>query len=237
LKNISYQNGLHWRLEGINGEIHRELPLIRHFLYNAAQIGSIISPVLLVVTDIIVALIGPKYNFLTQSISELGLGPAGWLQSIAFFIFGITAIALASELNTELRYSSESRTGLIMMMFLGFGFVCLGLFRSDPVGAGHSFHGIVHHFAALTEGGLFPVACFFYANIFKSKINWNNLHRYSVFAGIWGCLLVMLWLIFEKNWFGLSERLIIINGLIWFEIIAVHLRHLSKSPHHINSCY
>jgi hypothetical membrane protein len=237
VKNVFSQNSLYWHFDAVNGEIRRELPLIRSFLYNAAQIGSIVSPVMLVVIDVIIALVGPKYDFLTQSISDLGLGPAGWLQSIVFFIFGITTISLASELYNELRGSSESRTGLIMMMFLGFGFVCLGLFRSDSVGATRSLHGIVHHFAAMAEGGLFPVSCFFYANIFRTKTSWRNLYGYSVFAGIMGCFFVVVWLIFEKNWFGLSERLIIINGLVWFEIIAIHLRRLSKSPHHINLCY
>jgi hypothetical protein len=116
---------------------------------------------------------------------------------------------------------------------LGAGFILLGLFPTDPLGTYHSLHGFIHHYAAWAEGGLFPVTCFFFADLFKTKSKWNILNRYSIIAGLTGCVLVVVWAILEKNWFGLSERLIILNGLIWFEVIAIHLRQVLKFPHNV----
>jgi hypothetical membrane protein len=237
LKTVLSQIITSWRLEGRNRKIHTKLPAIRLIIYQIVLIAGIIAPVLLVITDAVGVLLGRQYNAITQSISDLGLGRTGWLQSAAFIIFGMTTISLASELHSEMGSSRESRIGLRMMVLLGCGFILLGLFRTDPLGTSHSIHEIIHHYSAWAEGGLFPVTCFFFADLFRSRPRWNILHRYSVFAGISGCVLVVVWVIFEKNWFGLSERLIIFNGLIWFEIIAVHLRNIYKFPQHIREHY
>jgi hypothetical membrane protein len=233
LKTALSQIGVNRRKVGRNGKIHAKLPSIRLVVYQVVLVAGIVSPVLLVITDFIGVLIGKPYNAVTQSISDLGLGRIGWLQSAAFFIFGITTISLASELHSELGNSRESRIGFALIISLGAGFILLGLFPTDLLGTYHSFHGFIHNYAAWAEGGLFPVTCFFFADLFRNKLRWRDLFHYSLLAGISGCLSVIVWAIFAKNWFGLSERLIILNGLIWFEVIAIHLRRLLTSPQHI----
>jgi hypothetical membrane protein len=215
-------------------QFHIRLPAARLFVYQFALIAGIASPILFVIADAMGVILVPGYNPLSQSISDLGLSPLGWLQDAAFFIFGVTTISLASELHSEIRGSREASVGLTMMICLGAGFILLGLFATDPLGTNHSLHGFIHHYAAWAEGGLFPVTCFFFADLFKPNRRWNILRRYSLVAGISGLALVIIWAIFENNWFGLFERLIILNGLIWFEVLAIHLRHISKSPYDIS---
>jgi hypothetical membrane protein len=231
LKNVLSPEGGDWTLSSFNRQIQTRLDAIRFTIYHIALIAGIISPVLIVIADIIGVITGNAYNPLTNSISDLGLGSTGWLQSAVFILFGITTISLAAELYNELHDTHESRLGLIMMTALGAGFIFMGLFHNDPAGAPRTLHDMIHHFSALLEGGLFPVTCFFFADMFKTKINWRILTRYSVIAGILGCFLSLTWLVFQNEWFGLSERLIILNGLIWFEVLAIHLRRVSKSPH------
>jgi hypothetical membrane protein len=233
LKNVLSQMGTNRQKVGRNGTIHAKLPSIRLSIYHVVLIAGIIAPVLLVITDLIGVLIGKPYNAVTQSISDLGLGRTGLLQNGAFIIFGITTVSLALELNAELGRSRESRIGFALMIILGAGFILLGLFPTDPLGTYHSLHGFIHHYAAWSEGGFFPVTCFFFADLFRNKLRWRDLYHYSIFAGTAGCILVVVWAIFEKNWFGLSERFIILNGLVWFEVIAIHLRRLTTSPQHI----
>lgn len=233
MKNVLSQMGINRRKESRNGKIHAKLPSIRLVIYQVVLIAGIIAPVLLIIADTVGVLLGRPYNAITQSISDLGLGRTGLLQNSAFIIFGITTISLASELYAEFGRSRESRIGFALMIILGAGFILLGLFPTDSLGTYHSLHGFIHHYAAWAEGGFFPVTCFFFADLFKNKLRWRDLYHYSIFAGIAGCILVVVWAIFEKNWFGLSERLIILNGLVWFEVIAIHLRRLSTSPQHV----
>jgi hypothetical membrane protein len=223
-----------WNPASLNNQIQAKLISIRFAVYHIALIAGILSPVVIVIADLIGVMTGKTYNPITQSISDLGLGNAGWMQTAAFIIFGITAISLASEMYNELHREHEVRLGFILMTAIGAGFILLGLFPTDPLGTYHSLHGFIHHYSAWVEGALSPAVCFFFADVFRTKTEWRILVRYSLIAGVMGCILVLVWAIFEKNWFGFSERLIILNGLIWFEVIAIHLRQIIEPPKKIS---
>jgi len=74
---------------------------------------------------------------------------------------------------------------------------------------------------------LFPIAIFLLAPSFKSTPNWKGIFIYTLIAGILALALILGALLAEqRGWFGLYERIIILNALIWVEVVAIHFLRL-----------
>ena len=86
---------------------------------------------MLIVTDIFVTAVSPKYDFVTQSISDLGLGPFGWLQSIAFFIFGLATLVACLSV-----FTFEPKLFLELSAFFTFALLAGYLSFITPMGLG-----------------------------------------------------------------------------------------------------
>jgi hypothetical protein len=57
----------------------------------------------------------------------------------------------------------------------------------------------------------------------KNTPNWKNIFIYTIIAGILAFALIMGALFAEqRGWFGLYERIIILNALVWVEVVAIH---------------
>jgi hypothetical protein len=63
----------------------------------------------------------------------------------------------------------------------------------------------------------------------RKDSHWKNIFRYTLVAGILGvAMIIMVW-IYQKdvNWFGLVERVLVANMIIWVEVTAIKLLLLS----------
>jgi hypothetical protein len=96
---------------------------------------------------------------------------------------------------------------------------------------GHSgappIDGTIHTIASYGLGLLFPIAILTLAPSFKSTPNWKNIFVYTLIAGILAFgLIIGAFFTEQTGWFGLYERIIILNALIWVEVVAIHLLRL-----------
>jgi hypothetical protein len=79
----------------------------------------------------------------------------------------------------------------------------------------------------LAMGLLFPIAILLLAPSFRSTPNWSNVFVYSVVAGVLAFgLIVGAFFTAQTGWFGLYERIIIPNALVWVEVVAIHYLRL-----------
>jgi len=88
--------------------------------------------------------------------------------------------------------------------------------------------GIIHTVASYGLGLLFPIAILLLTPSLKRDPNWKNIFIYTLVAGVLALALIMgVFLLDQRGWFGLYERIIVANVIIWVEVVAVHLLRLS----------
>ena len=194
----------------------------------APALAGIVGPIVLVVGDLVASLSTPNYSIISDSISSLALTPIGWLQSICFLAMGLLEVFFVAGLFFNIRRARGFHPGIGLLAFCGFGLMLIGAFRMDPTGASSTMEGIIHTIASYGLGLLFPIAILLLAPSLKSDPNWKNTFVYTLVAGVLASALIIgLFLPDQTGWFGLYERIIVANVIIWVEVVAVHLLRLS----------
>ena len=195
---------------------------------SAPALVGIVGPIVVVAGDIIASLSTPDYSPVSDSISSLALTSIGWLQSICFLAMGLLLEIFIAGLFFNIRRARGFRAGIGLLALCGFGLMLIAAFRMDAPGAPRTTAGIIHTIASYGLGLLFPIAIWSLAPSLKSTPNWRNIFVYTLVAGALALSLVAgLFLSNQTGWFGLYERIIVANAIIWMEVVAVHLLRLS----------
>jgi len=189
---------------------------------------GIVGPIVVVVGDLAASLSTPSYNPVRDSISSLALTPIGWLQSICFLAMGLLLEIFVAGLFFNIRRARGFHAGIGLLAFCGFGLLLIGAFRMDAPGAQRTVEGIIHTVTSYGLSLLFPIAILLLTPSLKSDPDWRNIFVYTLIAGVLAlALMIGLFLFDQTGWFGLYERIIVANAIIWVEVVAVHLLHLS----------
>jgi hypothetical protein len=188
---------------------------------------GIVGPIVVVVGDIAASLSTPDYSPVSDSISSLALTPIGWLQSICFLAMGLLLEIFVAGLFFNIRRARGFHAGIGLLAFCGFGLMLIATFHMDHPEA-PPIDGIIHTIASYGLGLLFPIAILSLAPSLKGTPNWRNIFVYTLVAGILALALIMEAFFTEQTgWFGLYERIIVANAIIWVEVVAVYLLRLS----------
>ncbi len=198
-------------------------------VHSALAFAGMAGPVVLIVTDIVASSANPGYSLVRDSISSLALTKLGWVQTIGFLAIGLLVEIFTAGLLYNIRTRRAFHLSITCLVIVGFGMLLLGAFRTDPVGAPDTAEGIIHHIAATAVFWLFPIASLLIAPSIKNDPYWQNVYKYTIITGILGFILVIMVAILENtsSWFGLAERLLVANMIIWVEVMAFKLLYLS----------
>lgn len=198
-------------------------------LRGMVALAGIVIPFLMLLTEVVLIYFNPGYNPIVESISVLGLKPLGWVQSISFLIIGPLTEVFAFGLYFSVKRRTGFRTAIALLVFFGFGLLLIGAFRTQPSGGSYTVENMIHYLTARTIFALFPIACFLIAASLRADPDWKVLFSYTVFTGVIASVLVILWISFQFqiNWFGLYERILVANAVVWLEVMAVNLLRLS----------
>jgi MFS family permease len=189
---------------------------------------GIVGPIVLVAGDIAAPLSTPGYSPIRDSISSLALTRIGWLQSICFLAMALLLEIFVAGLFFNIRRARGFHAGIGLLALCGFVLMLIAAFHMDAPGAQRTTAGIIHTVASYGLGLLFPIAILSLAPSLKSTPNWRNIFVYTLVAGILALALIMgTFLTEQTGWFGLYERIIVANAIIWVEVVAVHLLRLS----------
>jgi hypothetical protein len=188
---------------------------------------GIVGPVVVIVGDLAASLSTPGYSMVRDSVSSLALTHIGWLQSICFLAMGLLLEIFVAGLFFNIRRARGFYAGIVLLALCGFVLMLIATFHMDAPGDPRTIDGIIHTIASYGLGLLFPIAVFSLAPSFKSTPNWKNIFIYTLIAGILGLALIMgAFFTEQRGWFGLYERIIILNALIWVEVVAIHFLRL-----------
>jgi hypothetical protein len=208
--------------------------LRRMNVHSLLAMAGMAGPLLLVVTDFTAALTSPEYNLVRDSISSLALTSLGWLQTIGFLAIGLLVEIFTAGLLFNVKRARGFHFSIGLLVFFGFALLLIGAFRTDPVGAVRTIEGRIHGLTASAAFWIFPVAILSIAPSIRKDPAWQGLFRYTVVAGILAIVLVITLGVFpdETSWFGLLERILVANMIIWVEVAAVKLLLLSLKRRH-----
>ena len=174
-----------------------------------------------------------EYSLIGNSISSLALTQLGWLQTIGFLALGLFVEIFTAGLLYNIKRARWFHLGIALFVFFGFAMLLIGAFHTDPAGGPETFEGMIHGLAARLTFSLFAVAVLALAPAIKKDPNWQHLFRYTIVTAILAIILGIVLRFFpeETGWFGLIERILVANMIIWVEVAAVNLLLLSiKRP-------
>jgi hypothetical protein len=201
-----------------------------------ATVG-IVGPIVVIVGDLVASLSMPGYSPVRDTVSSLALTSIGWLQSICFLAMGLLLEIFVAGLFFNIRRARGFYAGTVLLALCGFVLMLIATFHMDAPGGPRTVDGTIHAIASYSLGLLFPIAILSFSPSLKSTPHWKNIFVYTVIAGILAFgLIIGAFFIERTGWFGLYERIIILNALVWVEVVAIHfLRLLLKQESKLRS--
>jgi len=188
---------------------------------------GIVGPLVVVIGDLAASLSTPHYSLISDSVSSLALTGIGWLQSICFLAMGLLLVIFVAGLFFNIHRARGFHAGIVLLAFCGFVLMLIAAFRMDAPGGSRTTAGIIHTISSYGLGLLFPIAILSLAPSFKSTPNWKNIFVYTLIAGILAFgLIIGAFFTEQTGWFGLYERIVILNALVWVEVLAIHFLRL-----------
>ena len=183
---------------------------------------GIVGPIVVIVGDLAASLSVPGYSPIRDSVSSFALTSLGWLQSICFLAMGLLLQIFAAGLFFNIRRARGFHAGIVLLALCGFVLMLIATFHMDHPGA-PQIDGTIHTIASYGLGLLFPIAILSLAPSFRRTPNWRPAFIYTLVAGVLAfCLIIGALFGDQRGWFGLYERIIILNALVWIEVVAVH---------------
>jgi hypothetical membrane protein len=209
-------------------EYRQKLPffLAKLNIHSALAVAGAVGPLLLTIGDLTAAMSNPNYSLVRNSISSLALTGIGWLQTIGFLALGLLVEIFVTGLMFNIKRQKWFHLGIAILVFFGFGMLLIGAFHTDPVGiAQRTTEGRIHGYIATTAFTLFPFAVLCLLPSIKRDNNWKEFYNYSKATFIAALFFLVITRIFQEKsgWFGLAERLLVANMILWVEVIAVRL--------------
>jgi hypothetical protein len=198
-------------------------------VHSLLAMAGMAGPLLLVATDFTAAFSTPDYSLVRDSISSLALTHLGWVQTIGFLFIGLLVEIFTAGLLFNVKGTWGFHLSIGLLVFFGFAMLIIGAFRTDPVGAARTIEGRIHGLAATSAFWIFPAALLAITPSFRKDPNWRGIFRYTMVAGILAVPLVITLGVLKDDisWFGLLERIVVANMIIWVEVAAVRLLFLS----------
>ena len=190
-------------------------------------IVGIVGPLVVIVGDLAASLSTPGYSLVRDTVSSLALTSIGWLQSICFLAMGLLLEIFAAGLFFNVHRARGFYAGIVLLALCGFVLMLIATFHMDAPGGPRTVDGKIHTMVSYGLGLLFPIAILSFAPSLKSTPNWGSMFIYTTIAGVLAFgLIIGAFFTEQTGWFGLYERIIILNALIWVEVVAVHLLRL-----------
>ena len=196
-------------------------------------LAGIIGPLILVTLDLIASFSVPKYSWFRQSMSSLALTSKGWIETIGFMLMGLMIESFTAGLYLNIKRRRGFGFGTALLVFFGFGMLVIGTFHTGTAGAPPTFSSIVHTVAADSVFGLFPIALALMLPSIKNDRRWHGMFRYTVITGVIALVMAASqpFLPHKFGFFGLYERIMVLNAITWLGTFAVRLLVLSFQLH------
>jgi hypothetical protein len=148
-------------------------------------IAGLLGPAISVGVFLIEGALRPSYSPISMFVSELSLGPRGWIQITSFVITSLLYLIFAWGLASVFTEGKASRFGSGLIALIGVGFLVAGIAVMDPVWTppmDTSFHGLVHSITGAFVFTLMPLSAFVFYRRFREDARWQGLRSLTLAA-------------------------------------------------------
>lgn len=114
-------------------------------LFAAVMVGI----VLFVLLEVGVQLLPPHYSPLSQSESDLAVGPYGFLMALGFAIGGVLLLLFIAGFVRVIPKEAQSRSGLVLLAIAAICKLIIVFAQTDLTARPHTIHGAIHALAAV----------------------------------------------------------------------------------------
>lgn len=198
---------------------------------------TIIGIVAYVLLNVIAQLLPPHYSPLSQAISDLALGPYGWLLAVIFLLYSVLSLAFLLGYIWGTSKEGRSRVGMIFLAIWGVLPGVLAFLPPDNVDA-HGYpgalqalqmtttlHGMLHIVLSLIAFVSGMLATLFISLRFSRDARLRSLRTPALLIALLMWPTFLLTDTFGKlGLYGVGERLFVGLGLLWMLIVALWIR-------------
>ncbi|SFT96964.1 Protein of unknown function [Arthrobacter sp. ov118] len=175
----------------------------------------------------------PGYSSASMFVSELSLGPFGWVQILNFVLTGTLVLAFGRGLAAHFSTGAASRAGPVLVQILGASLIVSGPFTTDRSAMFEqaSISGIVHGVFGALVFTCAPLICFVFYRRFRRDAVWHPMAGWTLAAGVVLILGVVLLKTSQQpdsglfEWKGLVQRILLVTFMAWIFTVASRLRH------------
>ena len=118
-----------------------------HLLLGTVMVCIVLS----VLLEVIVQLLPPHYNPLSQSESDLAVGPYGFLMALNFVIRGLLLLIFVAAFMSVIPKEGQSRSGLILLGVSAIGKLIIAFVPTDLTSPPQTIHGTIYAPVALVS--------------------------------------------------------------------------------------
>jgi len=176
-------------------------------------------------------LLRPLYDPVQRTISELAVGPFGFLQTSAFVALGLSLLALQHVLHRRVQHTWTSRAALALVGLCGLLSFAAAAFPTDVKGAVATAAGTVHELAASFGYAGLIVAMIVLSLHFRRDARWQRFAGPSASLAVLGvCTSIVMGVTSHTDVRGLTQRLMVVPLLSWVVWTALHARTVHLAP-------
>jgi Protein of unknown function (DUF998) len=164
------------------------------------------------------------YHPLSEAVSELALGDAGWLMTIAFCSLATGTLLVATVLRRE---GVQPRVAPVLLGVTGlFSFVS-AFVHADPSGGASTTHGQIHQLAGIATFLLIIVSMFLLARGLRRDPRWSPLATPTRICALLATTSLVATGAGGDAYFGLGQRCLIGVSLAWMLTTSLYAYRLT----------
>ncbi|BCL80963.1 DUF998 domain-containing protein [Ktedonobacteria bacterium brp13] len=187
--------------------------------------GAIVLSILL---EVIVQLLPPHYNAISQAESDLAIGPYGFLMDINFALRGVLYLIFLVAFMKAIPKEGQSRSGLILLGISAIGKLIIAFAVTDLTPRPETIHGIIHTLAALVSffcGGLgILLLSRALRHVPNVRLSPRFLVGLAIVTLIWSIIVIVTVVVSSKiGVWGLLERIYTLLFSLWIFIVSLGL--------------
>jgi hypothetical membrane protein len=171
----------------------------------------------------------PDVNPVVEPISNYGVGPYGFLWTVADIGSVVATLALVVGLFLGVVPAARSYVGLFLLGLAGVAELLAGIFPID-VGAEVTTAGTIHNIAGNISFFCFPIAAILLSLRMGKDEQWRSLRRPALALSIVVVLTVILTITGANLGigYGVAQRIANVAVMVWMFVVALNLRSVAQ---------
>jgi len=188
-----------------------------------------------VLSFVLHGLLRPDYDPVKMYVSELSLGPHGWIQIVNFMALGICLVLFALGVRKSFPAEKGSNLGPALLIIIGVCYFISGPLVTDPRAMfeyQQSISGLLHGIFGALVFSLSPICCYVFWRRFRKDAKWRPIRLWTLLSAILMVIIVVIMKIAQpeasvlNKWAGLIQRCSLIAFYAW--IFAFSLKLISS---------